>query len=112
MATTQFGTTLTIGAGTFGSYIVDTRDNSDFDVDREDIFDGSDGSRATRLVFNRDEKITLNLIAKSAAVPATDFPKGLKCTVTGFTNYIVEDCRVGLSKSATRVQVTLVNIGI
>jgi len=79
-------------------------------VDREDVMD-QDGKRVTRIVYNNDAKITLELIALSGAAPATDFAKGAKCTHTDFTGYWVEDCRISRSKSPQKVDVTLVNIG-
>jgi hypothetical protein len=112
MATTQHGDTLIIGAGTLTGYIVDTKDDGDVDVAMEEIEDGSDGSLATILVFRRDVKTTYNLIALSSAAPATDFPKGAKCGLTGLTSLWVDDCRISSSKGAQRVTVTLVNKGI
>jgi len=112
MATTQHGDTLIIGAGTLTGYIVDTKDGGDVNVDMEEIIDGSDGSLKTILVFRRDVKTTYNLIAKSGAAPATDFPKGAKCALTGLSTLWVDDCRISDSKSAQRVTVTLVNKGI
>lgn len=107
---TQTGTTFAIGAGTItGSYIVIDRGTGDSDVDREDVMD-QDGKRVTRIVFNNDAKITLSLLALTGAAPATDFPKGSKCTL-GFTAYWVEDCRISATKSPQKVDVTLVNIG-
>jgi hypothetical protein len=112
MATTQHGTTLAIGAGTLTGYILDTKDDGDFNVDMEEIIDGADGSLETILVFRRDEKTTYNLIALSSANPATDFPKGAKCALTGLSTLWVDDCRITSSKSAKRVTVTLINKGI
>lgn len=112
MATTQHGDTLIIGAGTLTGYIVDTKEEGDFDVAMEEIEDGADGSLATILVFRRDEKTTYNLIAKTGATPTTDFPKGAACTVTGLTTLWVDDCRVSSAKGAQRVTVTLINKGI
>jgi len=112
MATTQIGTTLSIGAGTLTNYIVQERGEGDFDVDQEDIIDGDDGARKTRLIFMRDGKLTLSLICLTGAAPDTDFPKGLKCTITSLTAYMVDDCKISRSKSAKKVDVTLVNIGI
>ena len=113
MAASQIGTTLAIGAGTItGSYIVDTRDNEDYDVDMEDIIDGADGARETRLVYQRDEKIVLNLICLDGALPETDFAKGQIAAHTDFTTFWVDDMRVSTSKGAKRVSVTLIDIGI
>ena len=113
MAANQIGTTLAIGAGTItGSYLVESRDEYDFDVDQEDINDGSTGARATRIVYQRDAKTVLNLICLDGAAPETDFPKGTISPHTDFTTMFVEDCRVSRSRSAKRVAVTLVNLGI
>ena len=113
MATSQIGTTLAIGAGTItGSYIVDTRDDGDFDVDMEDIIDGADGARETRLVYQRDAKYVLNLICLTGAAPETDFIKGTIAAHTDFSTMWVDDMRISTSKSAKRVSVTLINIGI
>jgi predicted dinucleotide-utilizing enzyme len=109
---TQLGTTLDIGSGTItGSYIVESVDEKDFDVDFEDIMD-EDGARVTRLIFNRDEKITLNLICIDAAAPQTDFVVGTIATHTDFTTYYVDSATMTKSKSARRVTVNMTNIGI
>jgi len=108
----QFGTTLDIGSGTItGSYIVESREEGDADLDQEDIFD-EDGDRETRIQLNRDPKIVLNLICLSGAAPETDFIKGTIASHTDFTTYFVDDARYSKSKSARRVSVTLTNIGI
>ena len=112
MATTQIGTTLDLGAGTLTNYIVLERGEGDADVDQEDIRDGETGQRVTRIVYQIDGKIELQMLALSAANPATDFPKGLKCTVTSLTAYMVDDCKIRMSRGPTRVDVTLTNIGI
>ena len=113
MATVQIGTTLAIGAGTItGSYLVDTRDDGDFDVDSEDIFTGETGALTTRLVYQRFQKYVLNLICLDGAAPQTDFIKGTIAAHADFSNLWVDDARISTSKSAKRVSVTLINIGI
>lgn len=108
----QIGLTLAIGAGTIvGSYIVESRDDGDRDIDMEDIFD-ENGTRVTRIVFNKDDKITLNLIGLEGVQPEVDFLKGEIAAAGGFTDLYVDDVRITRSKSAKRVTVTLVNIGI
>lgn len=125
MATTQYAgsNTLIIGATAVGSYLIDTADG-DNEVVQEDIITGTDGTIASRLVFQIMPMITLNLVAKSGATPWVDFPKGLKCALTGtytppgstvaltLSNMIVEECKVSNSKSAQRVTVTLKSIGV
>lgn len=97
--------------GTLTNYIVESSSSGSGEVDFEDVFN-ADGAIVSRLIFNRDPIINLVLIAKNAAAPSTDFPAGDICAVTGLTSYYVESCDIATSKGATRVTVTLKNIGI
>ena len=112
MSVAQIGTTLDIGAGTItGSYIVEGSTDDDKNVESEDI-DDENGELATRIVFKKHAKQPLELIALDGALPGTDFPKGEMCAHTDFTTWFVEDARSAKSKSAKRVSVELVNLGI
>lgn len=120
---TQFGTTLDIGATALGSYLIDTADG-DKEVVQEDVVSGTDGTIATRIVHQIMPILTLSLVCKSGANPDVDFPKGLKCALTGtytppgstvavtLSNYIVDNMTPSRSKGAQKISVTLKNIGI
>lgn len=84
----------------------------DADVDQEDIRDGDSGQRVSRIIYQIDGKIELQMLALTGAAPETDFPKGLKCAVASLTAYMVDDCKIRKSRGPTRVDVTLTNIGI
>lgn len=96
---------------TFSSYQVQTSQDGSADVDMEDI-DNSAGARVTRLIFKRDARATLELICNNDANPRGDFPIGDMAVHAGLTGYFVADCRIAKSRSASRVSVDLVNIGI
>ena len=108
----QIGTALDAGSGTtIGNYIVESITTGDKDVHSEDIRD-EDGVLATRIVKQTMNKISLSLIAKSGATPATDFPVGAMAVATGYTSYYVDSCSISKSENAARVSVSLTNIGI
>lgn len=112
MATTQIGTTLTLtGQSAITNYIVETDELGNADVNMEDVIDAA-GQRVTRIIYYKDTKLKLNLICKANAAPATDFPEGAMCTVTGFTSYFVDSAPISRSKGAQKVTVSLTNIGI
>lgn len=112
MAVSEIGVTLIVGAGTItGSYFVESRTDGEFEVDSEDIND-QDGALATRIIKKRHAKVSLELICKLAAAPATDFPEGSMCVHTDFTTYFVEAAPIQLSSSAQRVSVSLINLGV
>ena len=109
---TQIGDTLTIGVGiTIGTYYVESRDINDRDVRTEDIND-EDGTLVTRIVLDKHDKVTLNLISQDDADPATDFPVGEISAATGFTDYYVESCVTSRTEGAARTTVSLINLGI
>jgi hypothetical protein len=111
------GALVTNGQQTVTGYIVESQDSGDADIDMEDI-NKANGALSTRLVFNRDTKLNLNLIALNATDAATilgHFPIGNICTATGdpaLTSYYVDSCTISKTKSATRVKVGLTDIGI
>jgi hypothetical protein len=114
MSATQVGTTLILGGQTtvFGSYIVESETNNEIEAGKEDVFD-ADGALSTRVTYYRWPKITLNLIAKTGALPATDFPPESKCVATGaYSGWWVDSAPVVKSKSPTKITVTLTSIGI
>lgn len=109
---TQLGTTLIIGGQrTLTNYIVETDEVGGNDIDMEDVL-AADGTRATRIIFKIDEKAKLSLICKTGATPASDFPEGAMCTLTGLTGWYVDSAPITKSKSAQKVSVTLTNIHI
>lgn len=111
MALEQIGTTLAVGAGTItGSYICESREDHDKNVVYEDV-DDEDGALESRVIFKREQKVTLNLICIEGAAPETDFPTGDLAAHTDFTNYFVDSCVVTRTKGAKRVTVNLTNIG-
>jgi hypothetical protein len=109
------GGQVSAGVGTFTNWTVEKTTTGDVNVDSEDIED-EDGALTSRLIFKRHAKITLSLISKGASGTAaqakTDFPMGNMCTLTGLTSYFVESCSIENSKSAVRVSVTLILLGI
>lgn len=112
------GTQLQSGASTqtyttgLANYIVESSTSGGKEIDFEDVFDAN-GLRATRLIFNRYPIINFVLIATTGATnPAADFPYGNMCTLTGMTSLYVESCEIATNKGATRVTVTLKNLGI
>lgn len=109
---TQLGTTLIIGGQrTLTNYIVESDEVGGNDIDMEDVLDAA-GARATRIIFKIDEKAKLSLICKTGATPATDFPEGGMCTVTGLTAWYVDSAPIVKTKSAQKVNVTLTNIHV
>lgn len=95
---------------TFTNYIVENATEGGKNVDFEDVMD-ADGKRVTRIVFNREKKLTLTLICKTAATtPMTDFPEGDMCAITGLTTFFVDSCAVSRVKGANKVTVTLSEI--
>jgi len=109
---TQIGTDLAIGCGTItGSYIVQSRDTKNFELDTERIFD-ENGALKTLLTFNSFEMIRLDLICITGAAPQTDFVMGQIAAHTDFTTFYVEDVTITQTKSAKRVSVSLKNLGI
>jgi len=96
---------------TFTNYIVESTDDNEIDMEHEDIYN-EDGKRVTRLIFQKDTKATLNLIAAAGATPSSDFVPKAMCTYGALTPYFVDSATVKKSKSAQRVSVSLVNLGI
>jgi len=101
----------TPSVGTFTNYIVQRVTEGDKDVEIEDI-DDEDGKLAARLIFKRHAKLHLELVCKTSAAPATDFPKGNMCAITDLTAYYVDDAKIEKVKGATRVSADLSLIGI
>lgn len=112
MATTQLGSTLIIGGQrTLTNYIVSEDTINDANVVSEDVED-ADGKLVTRLVFRNEAKIRLSLICKTGATPATEFPVGTMCTVTGLTGYFVDSAPIVKTKSAQKVTVDMTLLGV
>ena len=112
MSATQIGTTLQVGVGaTITNYIVERIETGDKEVNMKDVKD-EDGVLATRIVKQTMAKIRLTLISKSAADPAADWPKGGMSTVSGYTDYFVDNMTIENTEDEERVTVELTNIGI
>lgn len=114
MAATQIGTAHEIAVATLTGYTVNQRVEGNADIDFEDIMD-EDGARKTRIVYQVDKKLNLDLLlvaGSPSAVPTDDFPEGGMCTVSGLTAYFVDSCPITYTKGATRVQPSMTNIGI
>jgi hypothetical protein len=105
----QQGAALTTVSATLTNYILESATEGGKNVDFEDVFD-SDGKRVTRIVFNRELKLTLTLICKTSATPTSDFPEGDKSTITGLTTFYVDSCALSRVKGANKVTVTLSEI--
>lgn len=112
MAATQHGTDLVIGVGqTMGSYVVVGYDEGDDELHSEDIRD-EDGVLKTRIIMQRMDRITLNLVCISGATPASDFIKGEICAVAPLSDYYIENAPITRVEGARRVSVTALNLGI
>jgi len=107
----QIGTTLEAAVqATLAGYIVAGQDTLDKNVDSEDI-DDEGGALKTRIIYKRHAKISLDLVVVTGAY-TTDFPVGQIAGATGYTTYFVESAVASKSRSATRVKVTLIDLGI
>jgi hypothetical protein len=119
---TQFGTTLIIGATAITNYVIESAEIGDYEVKQADVVNAVTGAIETRIVFTRFPILTMTLVSKNGAVAGDDFPKGLKSTHTGtytaagitidFSTCIVDDCKVSETEGAQKVVVTLKNIGV
>lgn len=105
----ELGTNLNTGAiiteltlPNAANYIVQSVTENGREVDFEDVFD-SDGARVTRLIFNRNPSVTVNVVCKNGAAPATDFPVGTMIA----TDWFVESASVEKTKGAHTVSLTL-----
>lgn len=96
---------------TFTSYIVKRSVDGSKALDMEDV-DLSTGARASRFIFKRDNKATLDLICKSDAAYLTDFPEGYMCVHAGLTAYFVDKATADKDRGAVKLAVELTNIGI
>jgi len=108
----QIGTTLATGAETItGSYIVQRREVSNFDVVSEDI-DDENGALKTRLITKRHEKTRLELVLIDGALPATDFPVGNIAVHTDYTEWYVDSMVLTKAGTAHRASVEMTKLGI
>lgn len=107
MAATQIGTTLLLGVGsTLGSYIIAQITNNEANIVSEEVED-ENGALATHITYRNEPVIGFELICKSDATPATDFPIGALATLSGYGSYLVENATVTATKSPRRVSVRL-----
>jgi hypothetical protein len=97
------------GQATLTGYIVEQDNRGGTNIDFEDIMDHL-GAFHTRIVFEkRMKKIDLTLLVL-AGTPATEFPEGAMCTLTGLTDYFVDSAVISNTKSARRVTVSLTRL--
>lgn len=75
------------------------------DVDFEDTFN-ADGLRVTRSIFNKNRRVSVEMVCKSGATPLSDFPVGTLVA----TDWYVESAPVEKTKSPWTVTVDLVEI--
>ena len=76
-----------------------------FRVVSED-YDKGAGDRLCRVVYDRIATITASLLVTSGT-PATDFPEGQMCTVSGYTNYFVNEAKPVKTKGVTRLDIDM-----
>lgn len=117
----QLGITLQVGGQTSvhgatltsldNSYIIESVNDGGVDGDFIDT-DDEDGKLTNRTILKRHPKFTANLVAKSDAVPLTDFPDKAMCVISGMTSYFINSCSIDRTKGPTKVSVELQNIGI
>ena len=88
------------------NYYVTSIKDGDFEVNNGRVLD-SDGLQVVELIYQRQELVSLELIPKSGVTPSTDFPKGLACTLTGLTLYIVDSFTWDKKAEPHTVSVTL-----
>lgn len=106
--TTQIGTALNIGVTAITGYCVEQSVEGQKEVDSEIIFDDA-GAVKTILVYRKDPKQDLTLIALSGTTAIADFPPGELAAHASFTSFYVLDTQVTNTKSAQRVTVSLIN---
>ncbi|MFH1605624.1 MAG: hypothetical protein ABIH03_17160 [Pseudomonadota bacterium] len=116
MAATQIGTGLIVSASQTSltlpnatNYILTSVKSGDTELDMDKIYSGT-GALVTLVVYKNIERITVNLLCKNAADPATDYVKGATVTHTGppAVYWYVEDVSIDKDKSPHKVSVTLV----
>jgi len=112
MAANQIGTDLIVGVGTtMTSYVIVSRKVGDAEVNMSDVLD-ENGVLTTRIVKQTMAKQSLELVAKSGAVPATDFVKGSICAVAPLSNYYIDDVSIDYTDDALKVSVSGTLIGV
>jgi hypothetical protein len=112
MAVTVIGGTIIIaGQETITGYIVekDSRNVQAGAIKMKDVMTAA-GIRHCRIVFQKDPKISLTLIATTGTF--SEFPEGAMCTVTALSQYFVDSCKIDKTEGEQRAQVELTNIGI
>ena len=112
MAGTQLGTEYSIGVGTtLATYTISSFKAGDKNVAFSDVND-EDGALVSRLIKQKHAKVEMELLAKTGAVPDTDFPVGEIAAATGFTSYYVESMSHDRTEDQQKVSVSLVLLGI
>jgi hypothetical protein len=115
MTVTQFGTTLAVGgqstATLFSSYIVETDNDNEVEADEEMMLN-ADGLPCTKLIYSKLPVRTFNLIAKSDAVPLTDFPPKARVAAGGsFSGWFCDSAPITRAKNPTKITVRLISLG-
>lgn len=90
---------------TLTNYILESVTDGEKTYDFEDVFN-EDGKRVTRLIFNREKKMTFTMALKTAATPLTDWPVGAYSTITGATTFFVESAPITKVKGVHKITVT------
>ena len=103
-------TTINGSVYTFPSYIVETADDNDVKVDREEI-ENEAGALDGILYYQRRPEWKGVLKCRIDAAYKTDFPKGKQCTLAGLTTWEVMEATAAKSKSVTKLSVHLLYNG-
>lgn len=107
--TTMLGATVIYGGqATITGYINATQDGpGSANISSEDV-ENADGKVVTRLVFQVQPKLSLDLIATTGTF--TEFVEGAMCGATGYTNYFVDACAITLVKGAKHGKIAMTAI--
>lgn len=107
MATTITGlTTITYGGQTTITGYIVLRDESGFDI-KDELIEGAAGADVAALIYQAKPTKKFRLIV-TTGTPATDFPTGLMCAVTGLTTYRVRSAPIPKEKGAQIIEVEMV----
>ena len=80
------------------------------DVRDEEITNGAGEFDGMLVYENRQVSYDFELMCLAAANPGTAFPKGAMCTLTGYTDYFVEEAQIESAEGVKRVSGRLVKV--
>jgi hypothetical protein len=107
-----YGTGVEHGVATQSGYIVTKTVTGKRNVAMRDVND-ENGALATRIIKQRHDIVTLDMVAKTGTVPTTDFPEGdLTTALAAYNNWFVNSLSMTRDEDETKVTVELENIGI